>query len=167
MSVIAAFAVPHPPIILPEIGRDEDKKISRTTDAYLAVMRRAAALRPDTIVLMSPHSIMYADYFHISPGSGAQGDFSEFRAPEVQISAEYDAEFAAALTETCEGCGLPAGTLGERDPKLDHGTMIPLYFLNKFTKDFKLVRIGLSGLSPAPGVGRWALRRVLAGGALH
>ena len=148
MSVIAAFAVPHPPIILPEIGRGEEKKISRTTDAYLAVMRRAAALRPDTIVLISPHSIMYADYFHISPGSGAQGDFSEFRAPEVQISAEYDAEFAAALTETCEGCGLPAGTLGERDPKLDHGTMIPLYFLNKFTKDFKLVRIGLSGLSP-------------------
>ena len=61
MSVIAAFAVPHPPIILPEIGRGEDKKISRTTDAYLAVMRRAAALRPDTIVLISPHSIMYAD----------------------------------------------------------------------------------------------------------
>ena len=34
MAVVAAMAVPHPPIILPEIGRGEEKKIARTTAAY-------------------------------------------------------------------------------------------------------------------------------------
>ena len=147
MSVIAAFAVPHPPIILPEIGRGEEQKIGKTTEAYETVMRRIAELRPDTVVVTSPHSIMYADYFHISPGKGAKGDFGEFRAPEVKIAAGYDEAFVSALTKNCDAKGLPAGTLGERDARLDHGTMIPLYFLDKYYRDFKLVRIGLSGLS--------------------
>ena len=41
MSVIAAAAVPHPPIILPEVGQGEEKKIQKTADAYRAVMQRS------------------------------------------------------------------------------------------------------------------------------
>ena len=67
MAVVAAMAVPHPPIILPEIGRGEEKKIARTTAAYREVMRRAAALEPDTVVITSPHATLYSDYFHTSP----------------------------------------------------------------------------------------------------
>lgn len=147
MSVMAAFAVPHPPIVIPEIGRGEETKIKDTSAAYSNIMDRIAAIKPDTVVITSPHTIMYADYFHVSPGSGAKGDFSEFRAPEVQISADYDQEFVAALTKNCDAKGVPAGTLGERDPRLDHGTMIPLYFLNRVYRDYKVVRVGLSGLS--------------------
>ena len=29
MSIIGAFIVPHPPIILPEIGKGEEKKIQK------------------------------------------------------------------------------------------------------------------------------------------
>lgn len=148
MSVIAAFAVPHPPIILPEIGRGEEMKIGKTAAAYREVMRRVSELKPDTIVLTSPHTIMYADYFHISPGAEAQGSFAEFRAPEVEIHADYDEAFVSALSQNAEAVDVPAGALGERDKRLDHGTMIPLYFLNQFYTDYKLVRVGLSGLSP-------------------
>lgn len=28
--ILAAYAVPHPPIIVPEIGKGEEKKIART-----------------------------------------------------------------------------------------------------------------------------------------
>ena len=48
--------------------------------------------------------------------------------------------------------GIPAGVLGERNPSLDHGTMIPLVFLQKAGLDFshvQFLRIGLSGLSAA------------------
>ena len=34
MAIVAAMAVPHPPIILPEIGRGEEKKITKTAAAY-------------------------------------------------------------------------------------------------------------------------------------
>lgn len=152
MSILGAAAVPHPPIILPEIGHGEESKISATTTAYEEVARRIVELDPETIVITSPHSIMYADYFHISPGEGAAGTMAQFRAPQVALAVNYDVEFVQKLTSSAIAEGVAAGTLGERNSSLDHGTMIPLRFLQKAGLDFdrvKFMRIGLSGLSAA------------------
>jgi AmmeMemoRadiSam system protein A/AmmeMemoRadiSam system protein B len=145
--ITGAFMVPHPPLIIPEIGRGEEKKIQDTIDAYHEVGRRIGALRPDTIVLISPHQIMYADYFHISPGKSGKGDFGQFRAGQVEMKVTYDTEFAENLGKLAEAGEIPAGTLGERDRRLDHGTMVPLYFVNPYWTGYKLVRVGLSGLA--------------------
>ena len=32
-GILAAVMVPHPPLIVPEVGRGEEKKIQKTTDA--------------------------------------------------------------------------------------------------------------------------------------
>lgn len=145
--ISGAFMAPHPPLIIPEIGRGEERKIQDTVDAYREIAGRIAALKPETIVLISPHQVMYADYFHISPGSGAKGNFAQFRAGQVQIEAEYDTEFRENLCKLADAGNLPAGTMGERDRQLDHGTMVPLYFVNQYWKEYRLVRVGLSGLS--------------------
>ena len=73
MPILGAFILPHPPIILPEVGKGEEKKIQKTSDSFREVARRIKALAPETIVLTSPHSVMYADYLHISPGEKAAG----------------------------------------------------------------------------------------------
>ncbi len=138
---------PPPPLIIPEIGKGEERKIQNTIDAYHETAREIAALKPETIVLISPHQIMYADYFHISPGISAKGDFAQFRAGQVQMEVKYDTEFIENLCKLAEAGNLPAGTAGERNRQLDHGTMVPLYFVNQYWKQYKLVRIGLSGLS--------------------
>lgn len=142
----AAFMLPHPPIIVPEIGRGEEKKVQKTVEAYHAAARQIADLKPETIILMSPHQILYSDYFHISPGKSASGDFAQFRAPQVQMQVRYDTEFVNQLCKLADAADFPAGTQGERDRRLDHGTMVPLYFVNQYLKDYRLVRIGLSGL---------------------
>jgi aromatic ring-opening dioxygenase LigB subunit len=149
MPIIGAFILPHPPIILPEVGRGEEKRIQKTADSFREVARRIKALAPETIVLTSPHSVMYADYFHISPGEKASGDMRQFRAPQVAVSARYDADFVRELASHAEASGVPAGTLGERSAALDHGTLLPLVYINEAYTDYKLVRIGLSGLSVA------------------
>ena len=146
MSVVGAIVVPHPPILLPEVGRGEEKKISATDAAYRKAAALVKELDPETIVLLSPHSVMYADYFHISPGRAAKGDMRQFHAPQVKIRAEYDSDFSEALAKAASAEGFPAGTLGERNAELDHGTVIPLYYVNQFLTDYRLVRIGLSGL---------------------
>lgn len=138
--------LPHPPLIVPEIGRGEEKKIQRTVDAYHTAARKIAELKPETIIVFSPHSTMYADYFHISPGNRAKGDFGQFQARQVKINLPYDMEFVQELCQRAGNRDLPAGTKGERNPRLDHGTMVPLYFVNQYWKDYRLVRIGLSGL---------------------
>ena len=146
MSILAGFMVPHPPMIVPEVGRGSEAQIVETTRAYERVAEEVAALRPDTIIISSPHAVMYTDYFHISPGNGATGSFRRFHAPGVKFSERYDTELVGRICELSEEEKLPAGTLGERDSELDHGTMVPLYFLRKRYPGGNLVRIGLSGL---------------------
>ena len=147
MAILGAFIVPHPPIIIPEIGRGEEKKVQKTIDSYHKAARQIAELNPDTIIITTPHLILYSDYFHISPGSGAKGDFGRFGARDVSFSVEYDERFVKELEALSERKQIQAGTLGERDRSLDHGTMVPLYFINQYLKEYKIVRIGLSGLS--------------------
>ena len=144
-----AFMVPHPPLIVPEIGRGEERRIQDTVRAYHEVGQRIAGMKPDTIILLSPHQTMYADYFHISPGDHAEGDFRQFRAGQVKMRVEYDTEFVENLCKLAEAGELPAGTAGERDRRLDHGTMVPLFFIDQYWTGYKLVRVGLSGLEGA------------------
>ena len=147
MSVLAAFMVPHPPLIVPDIGKGSEKKVQKTIDSYERVAKEIAALSPDTIVISSPHSVMYYDYFHISPGEKTVGDFSMFQAPGVSFSEDYDSELVKEIEKIAGAENFPAGTKAERDPALDHGTMVPLYFIRKVYKGGKIVRVGLSGLS--------------------
>lgn len=147
MSIIRGYMVPHPPIIVPEIGKGEEAGAENTIKAYEQVADEIAELKPDTIIITSPHTVMYRDYFHISPGEKAYGDFSKFRAPQVKFNVDYDTELVAKICEKADLMDFPAGTEGERDKSLDHGTMLPLYFIMKKYRDFKIVRIGLSGYS--------------------
>ena len=147
MGIMAAFMVPHPPLIVPEIGRGEEGKTQNTIDAYKKAAKRIGELEPETIVLISPHQIMYADYFHISPGKSAKGDFGQFHAGQVKMEVQYDQAFVETLCKLAEAEKLPAGTMGERDKRLDHGTMVPLYFINQHWDQYKLGRVGRSGLT--------------------
>ena len=146
MGIIAGFMVPHPPMIVPDIGRGSEAQVADTSAAYERVAEVIAALAPETIIITSPHSIMYADYFHISPGRSASGSFAGFRAPGVGFSEEYDTELVREICRMADKEDFPAGTLGERDKELDHGTMVPLWFIRNRYKSGKIVRIGLSGL---------------------
>ena len=146
MSLLGAYIVPHPPLIVPEVGKGQELQVSNTINSYQEVARRIAALKPDTLIITTPHSIMYSDYIHISPGSGAKGSFARFGAREVAFQVRYDEEFVEYLELAVDRRGIEAGTLGEKEPALDHGTMVPLYFINQYLKEYKVVRIGLSGL---------------------
>ena len=146
MSVLAAYMVPHPPMIVPEVGRGSEAQIRATQAAYLQVAEEIAELKPETILISSPHATMYADYFHLSPGREAEGSFAQFHAPQVRFLEAYDEALVRAVERMAKENRFPAGTMGQREKALDHGTMVPLYFIRKKYTDFRLVRIGLSGL---------------------
>jgi len=147
MGIIGGIMVPHPPLIIPEVGRGSEKTVEETIRAYERAADLVASLRPETIVISSPHSVMYSDYIHISPGDSAGGDMRQFGAPEAGMLISYDVSLRQRIEELCDEFSFPAGTEGERNPELDHGTMVPLYYILKKYKDFKLIRTGISGLS--------------------
>ena len=148
MSMLGAIITPHPPVLLPEVGGGREREIAATDRAMRTAAETVAAWQPDVIIVSSPHTILYRDYFHIAPGDGAVGDMSRFGAPEVRIHASYDTLLREEIIRRAEAEGLHAGTLGQRDPELDHGVLIPLYYLRKAGVRCPIVRMGLSGFSP-------------------
>ena len=148
MPILGAIIVPHPPLIIPTVGRGQERQVQATIDAYRAAAKQVADWKPEVLVITSPHTILYTDYFHISPGAGSAGTMASFGAPQTRLEVTYDAELRQELIRQAEAADLHAGTLGERDPALDHGTFLPLYFLQEAGIDCPILRIGLSGFSP-------------------
>ncbi|HJA29492.1 MAG TPA: AmmeMemoRadiSam system protein A [Candidatus Olsenella pullicola] len=148
MSVLAAFAVPHPPLAVPGVGHGREAGIADTLAAYDEVARRVADLAPQTIVISSPHTTSYLDYLHISPGAGAHGDFGDFGDAADGSDVAYDQEFVRELARAAETAGIPAGTRGERDRALDWGVLVPLHFIQARSSGYQVVRMGLAGFSP-------------------
>lgn len=148
MSLKAAYLVPHPPIILPEVGRGEEVKIADTHNAYLNIASGIGEIKPELIVIISPHARAFMDYIEIYGGDKISGDMRNFRAPQLKIEAENDVQFASALAETAQSSGVPAGIINASgNAGLDHGAFIPLYYINKYYTGYKIVLCGISGLS--------------------
>lgn len=95
--IIKAYAVPHPPIILPEVGRGEERRIENTTLSFQRMAHEIELLAPDTIVLSSPHAPAYADGFYIAGGDGGYGDLRSFGIPHVREEVSLDRTFSERL----------------------------------------------------------------------
>ncbi|EFB74958.1 AmmeMemoRadiSam system protein A [Subdoligranulum variabile] len=147
MPMLGAILTPHPPVLLPKVGRGRERDIAATGKAMEQAAGEVARWDPEVLIVASPHTILYGDYFHIAPGSGASGSMADFGAPQVRMDVTYDAPLRAEILRRAEEAGLRAGTLGQRDPSLDHGVLIPLYFLRKAGVHCPIVRMGLSGFS--------------------
>ncbi len=147
MSIITTFIVPHPPLIIPDIGRGEESRIQDTINSYHEIAKRIGEIKPDTIIISSPHAHCYRDYFYISPGATSEGDFSRFGAPQVKFKVNYDESLINKISSVAKQEGVLAGTEGGPLTQLDHGTMVPLYFINQYCKSYKLIVISPSGLS--------------------
>jgi len=146
MKLKAGYVVPHPPLIIPQIGKGEELKIGKTIEAYDSIAKEIAMINPDTIIVVSTHAKSYYDYINIFPGKKAFGSFRNYGA-DIRFEVNYDNDFINALCALMEERNFPAGKDGCKDDVLDHGTMIPLYFIQKYLKDIKIVRISISGHS--------------------
>ena len=148
MPILGAAIVPHPPLIIPTVGCGREQKVQVTIDAYRTAAKQVAVWEPEVLIITSPHLVMYADYFHISPGRGTTGDMAAFGAGQTKLTVEYDSPLRDEIIRCGEAAGLKVGTLGQRDPYLDHGTFVPLYFLREAGVNCPVLRVGLSGFSP-------------------
>lgn len=148
MSVLGAYLLPHPPILIPEVGGNRRFEAKETLVAIEKVRMDLQELKPDTIVVLTPHHHFYADYFHVSPGEAATGSLAAFGASQVHLNVKYDTAFIERIDKAAADLAFPCGTKGEKEKMLDHGSMVPL--LQILPTDFqgKIVRICVSGLNP-------------------
>ncbi len=145
--MLSAVIMPHPPIARPLVGRGEEKKIQATLAAYRAAAEQIAADAPETIVVISPHNIFFRDAFYISPGETYTDSLSRFGAPTDRASIPYDTELRDEIIRLCSERGIPAVSDSRYSSEPDHGSLIPLLFVNEAYTNYRVVRIAPSMLS--------------------
>ena len=143
----AAFMVPHPPLIVKEVGKGAEEQVSLTLESYQQIAREIADISPETIIISSPHTKLYNNYFHLMDSISLEGSFRSFGAAEVTFNELNDMELLGKIDEIAKRYDFPTGILNDNINELDHGTMVPLYFINKYLGDYKIIVIGISGLS--------------------
>lgn len=154
-KVLGAVISPHPPIIVSEIGRGEEVKAKNTIDGVKAVSSYIKEKSPTTIIVITPHGPLFSDAISISAERNLYGDFGNFWHKEVKLEFENNLELMKKIINNSlkEGIRIVAidNSTARRyrvENKLDHGTMVPLYFVDKVYKNFKLIHITYGLLSP-------------------
>jgi MEMO1 family protein len=136
---------PHPPIMVPEVGRESIRDVIDSIDAMAELARRVIASRAETVVLISPHAPLEVDSFVAYTGPEVVGDFSRFSAPDTYFTAQVDEELLDAIKDAAATRQYEVSIIHGQD--LDHGIAVPLYFLLRNGWGGKVVTLGYSYLS--------------------
>jgi MEMO1 family protein len=144
-SLVFCGIAPHPPIMVPEVGRESCAGVVNSIAAMAELTRRLIASGAESVILISPHAPLEADSFVAHEGPEVYGDFSKFHAPEAQLTARVNEELLDAIKEAAAAENYDVSNLREQD--LDHGTTVPLYFLLQNGWEGKVVSLGYSFLS--------------------
>jgi aromatic ring-opening dioxygenase LigB subunit len=126
-DVVCAVLMPHAPILVPEVGGGRGGAATASRQA----MRQAAACvqdsRPQALVLISPHAPRKPRAFGLWADARVEGSFEQFNAPEAQISLPNDRKLANRIRAELLARDLEAWWI--QGKSLDHGALVPLWFL--------------------------------------
>jgi AmmeMemoRadiSam system protein B len=142
-SIVFAGIAPHPPLLVPEVGGTRIEQVADSQRALREFSRRLIRTNPETIVVISPHSPLDPRVFTTRSINDLAGDFREFYAPAVRLTFPNDLEMVDAIraAATAEGVEL---RLLDRDYALDHGALVPLYYLHEAGWSGPIVVIGFT-----------------------
>lgn len=147
-KIINGYILPHPPVIIPEVGYGREVEAFKTVEAVKKAANEIAKDRPTTIILSSPHAPCFKDYVYISSKEKLLGDLSSFGCSEERFEFENNNKLVEEIILRAEEAHIDAGGLTQSQKwlygiseLLDHGAMVPLYFIKKELMDFKIVHI--------------------------
>lgn len=143
--LVFAGIAPHPPIMVPEVGGAASSEVRGSIDAMRDFTQRIIDSQAESIILISPHAPLQQNSFVAYMDTPLRGDFSGFRAPNVIIETPLDEELLTAITRAAAEENYKVN--GIRGFELDHGTLVPLYFLLRNGWRGSVVALGYNFLS--------------------
>lgn len=125
--VVFAALAPHPPVLVPAVGGEAAAEVHETAAALERLAEGLAGSGADALALVTPHGPVRAEAACLYRADRLEGDFAAFGAPEAAVALTVDRDLAEAVLAEAEGADLPV--LAVRPDGLDHGSLVPLYFL--------------------------------------
>jgi aromatic ring-opening dioxygenase LigB subunit len=145
-KLVNGYILPHPPVIVSGIGHGRERQAAATVEAMKRAAKEIAKDKPTTVILSTPHAPCFKDYVYILDPETIEGDFAPFGSPDIKLSYHNNLELAESIAEKARLFGIGAGTLDEKQKKqygisdrVDHGALVPLWFIEQEWKNFRLV----------------------------
>jgi len=127
VTLSLAAVLPHPPILLPEIGAGREAAAQATRNAYAVIADAIRAIRPDRLLLISTHGIVTLRRFHLLTAP-LTGDLEPFGAPQRRIEQPNDPALAELVLAAARRRGQPLAPVDHWEPH-DHSAIVPLTLL--------------------------------------
>lgn len=144
-NFVFASICPHPPIIVPTIGRPTDLKIvSKTIEAMELLAEKFAEVRPLTIIVISPHGPVDFNQFTIINSPTLAGHFYNFGDFQTELIFRNDEKLIKEIEKECNKAKIPLRAADIKE--LDHGILVPLYYLAQRYPNFKVIPLAYSYL---------------------
>lgn len=154
MPVVLCGVCPHPPIMVPAVGKKRTDIVARSGRAMLELGRRLAESGARSVVMISPHGQVFTDGIAINANPVLKGDLKKFDAPEVAFELENDLSLAGDIHRCAREKGILTLEMDKKSADrygvkadLDHGFTVPLYFLREAGVRLPLVAVYM-GLLP-------------------
>jgi len=128
-GVVCAMLMPHAPVLVPAVGAERCAAVKSSCLAMQEVSARLLGNRPESVVLISPHSPRQSRAFGIWEGERLLGSFTDFDAPQLRIDLPSDTALIEAITSEAASHGLLTWRIP--DQALDRGALVPLWFLTE------------------------------------
>ena len=132
MSWIWGALLPHPPVIVPEVGRGRELEAAATLKGVETLCMHLAAqpnAMPDVLLVLSPHQPYASDALFVNTAPRLQGSLAPFGAPQVAVDLKTSGKALEALTAHLEAHGIPVAAGPADDTTRDHGALVPLHFI--------------------------------------
>lgn len=141
MSLVFAAITPHPPVLIPSIGKDNIKQIEKTKQAMERLEKDLYASKPEIIIVISPHGDLKSDAFTINVCDNYEINFEDFGDFSTKLSVRGEMVLVSMNTEKIAS-KVPLNIISES--KLDHGAGIPLYYLIQHLDKPSIIPVGFS-----------------------
>jgi len=148
MALVFGCIVPHPPIMVPEVGGGQEREVAATLEAMDKLARALADHRPEELWVISPHGVAYSNAMGIATAPASQGSLRQWGPRCIGLDYHFanDPEAVAAIQQAAREAGIPLRSIGETSYELDHGVLVPLYFLIRALPSLPLVPLTFSWL---------------------
>lgn len=145
MSLAFAAITPHPPILLPSVGKDINE-LEQTKKAFLELEQELYLSKPQIIVVISPHEGIFPDAFVVNCYTNFTATFERFGDVLTKYEWPGSPDFASKISHVGNNHAFPLRLISE--PSLSYGASVPLFSMTSHLEDFKIVPVGYSKLSP-------------------
>lgn len=162
---------PHPPMIIPAIGKDRLNDVKDTVAAMQKMAQNLVAQNPETVVFLTPHGNVFSDCITALGMPNLYGDLSNFGKRDIAFNFKNDLSLLKEISLMAVKNDIDFVLINEElarqkrlNSQLDHGILVPLHYLKEagLKEDTSIVAISVGYL---PLISLYSLGRVIQNAA--